>query len=70
MKTDIRIINWIREGLIQGAEINAGDDVTGCIPEQGQFYGGAHRGMIPFAHTVTAQDINGALSAGASMDVK
>lgn len=56
-KTDERIIESIRESIREGAELTAGDTITGCIYEAGEFYDGAARGRIPFEHTVSAADL-------------
>lgn len=57
MSTDTRIIEHIRICLQQGADIKAGETITGMYPESGEFYDGAQRGMIPFEHTVSTEDI-------------
>jgi hypothetical protein len=65
-KTDERIVAWIRESIGQGSDLNIGSEIEGRIPESGEFYGGAERGMVQFSHVVTAQDIEDAARISAS----
>ena len=51
-KTDKRIIDFIREMIEEGADVNAGDDLTGRIPSA---Y--SNDSMLSFEHTVSSADL-------------
>ena len=48
---------WIRESQKLGVVFQVGEVVRGQYPECGNFYNGAARGMIPFEHVITEEDL-------------